>query len=209
MAAFTYTYSSLKTAMQAYYEDTGSDVTGSIDDMIGRAEVRIFRDLDLDVFRKTSTASTSTSDRYLSKPTDFVIARNMTVTASSVYYPVKHRTISFIQEFWATVATEGRPRFFADWDDDTFLLAPTPDAAYTMTLAYTYVPARLDGTTTTTFLSTDAPELLFAACMLELSIFMKSEKNIGIWSAAYQVALTKFKEQNRRSRLVDGYYGEP
>ena len=112
---------------------------------------------------------------------------------------------SFMDDYAPDRTVEGAPKYYS-WDDDvTILLAPTPTAAVaagTLDLSYTYRPTQLSGSQTTTWLSLNAPDLLFYSTMLEVLTFEKAEADtIADYTAKYQQALqTVLLEENLRNR---------
>lgn len=215
MAIFSYTHAQLTTAIQNWTEDDSSEFAAVIDDIIGMAELRIYRDIDFDFMKKHATVTGAASDQYLAKPSDFVTDRSMYVTASGTYYLMQAKPASWIRDYWPTVATESRPEYYADWDDDTWLIAPTPDTTYTFTLEYQYRPARLSSSNTTTWLSTNAPDLLLYACLTESAAFLQElgqgqeEGMLKIWEGRYQLAAQQVRnEEIKKQRRTTQRYGE-
>lgn len=215
MATFAWTYATLKTAIADFVEDDSTEFSNALDNIIGLSELRIYREADLDAFRKTSTFSHAQSDQYLGKPSDFVIDRFMYITVSGTYVYLDQKSVSWCLDYWPTAASEDQPVYYADWDHDTFLIVPTPDAAYTFTLGYTYRPDRLDSTTTTSWLGTNAPDALLYACLCEAGGYLQ-ELNSGeepgmlqVWEQKYQQALLRLvNEEESRQRRTEGRYGE-
>ena len=90
----------------------------------------------------------------------------------------------------------GRPKYYGEFDSDTFILAPTPDSNYTFELHYFYRPASLtDGADSgTTWLSTNAPTTLLYACLAESSIFLKMDPTeIATYEKRFEEALARLK----------------
>ena len=207
----SWTYSTLTSAIQAWTENDATEFTDQIDTIIALAEERIYREADLDVFRKYATASLTNADRFLDKPSDIVVDRWMNVSVNSSKYNLLRKDTSFIAEYWPDPTSTSAPLFYADWDQATFILGPTPDSNYTVELAYTYRPTGLTSVNTTTWLGTNTPGLILAACLVEAFNFMKGEKmDLEQWEAKYQQALQSVKlEEQTRQRITENRYGEP
>lgn len=214
MALFGYTYTTLKAAIQNFTEDSSAELLAVIDDLIGLAEIRLYKEADLDVFRKYATSTIADGDRFISKPLDFVVDRFMYISVSSSAQFLEPKEVSFLTEYWPNPTLEDVPLFYADWDHNTFALAPTPNANYTVTLGYTYRPARLDSSTATTWLSSNAPDALLYAALVEAATFIQDLNRgqepgmLDIWEAKYQRALAtlRFEEmkRQRRTEMVTG-----
>ena len=219
MAIMSWTYSTLTSAVQQWTEDDSTEFVAAIPDIIGLAEMRIYREVDLDAFRKSATSALTVGDRYLSKPTDFVLDRFMFVTISNERVYLDRKDMSFINDFWPSTLTSGvgisQPRYYSEWDDDTFVIAPTPDTAHTVTIGYIGRPARLSSSTTTTWLSINAPDVLLYACLCESAAFLQDLPRgqepgmLDVWEAKYKENLLRLRdEEMRRQRRTEFRHGE-
>ena len=82
-----------------------------------------------------------TDDRFLKVPSDFIAPYSLAVLdASSNYSYLLNKDVDFIREAYDQTTTTGQPRFYAMWDEDTFILGPTPNAALTIQLNFFYKP---------------------------------------------------------------------
>ena len=214
------TYSELVTQIREYTEtDSNVFTTVIVNDFIEHAELRIFRDVDLDVFRKYQTATLTSGDPFISMPgatpTDFEFARYITIFSPSgslggltdnerVY--LQKKDTSFISEYAPNRTSTSIPKYYANWDNDTIILAPTPNAAYTIELAYNALPTGLSSSNTTTWVSTNAPQLLLYACLVEAFKFLKGPDNmLQMYETYYQQALTPFMGEQMGRRRRDEY----
>jgi hypothetical protein len=202
----------LRSDIQAYTENDSQEFQDALDRIIENVEIRVYREADLNVFRKTATASLTASDRFLAKPTDYVVDRYLKITVGTDHVDLIAKDVSFLQTFWPTAAATGAPRYYADWDHDTFILAPTPDSIYTATLGYTYRPDSLVTTGTTSWVGDNAPDCLLYGCLVEAYGFMKLTENtndLTFWKEQYDRALASLKfEEEKRQRREAYRYGE-
>jgi len=174
----SFTYSGLKTAVQNYMDNSETTFTNTLDTFIKQAENRIFNTIELNVFRKNVTGTAASGNPYLSSPSDFVAPLSLAVLNSDseyTYLLLKHP--SFMRNYIQAAATTGVPKYYGQFDDDTFILAPTPNANLTFELHYLYQPASLTaaGDSGTTWISDNTPDLLLYGSLVEASIFMKQE----------------------------------
>ena len=214
------TYSELVTQIREYTEtDSNVFTTVIVNDFIEHAELRIFRDVDLDVFRKYQTATLTSGDPFISMPgaipTDFEFARYITIFSPSgslggltdnerVY--LQKKDTSFISEYAPNRTSTSIPKYYANWDNDTIILAPTPNAAYTIELAYNALPTGLSSSNTTTWVSTNAPQMLLYACLVEAFQFLKGPDNmLQTYERYYQQALQPFAGEQMGRRRRDEY----
>ena len=124
----SFTYAQLKTAIQDYCENTESSFVTNLPVFIRAAEDRIFKLVDLDFFRKNATSALTTSDPYLSVPSDYLASFSLSVTNSNSKEFLLQKDVNFIQEYNPNSATTGTPKYYAYFDVDNFIVAPTPDS---------------------------------------------------------------------------------
>ena len=216
------TYSELVTQIRDYCEvDSNVFTTAIVNDFIEHAELTIFRQIDFDVFRKYQTASLTTGDAFVgmpgNTPTSFAYIRAVNIFSPSgslggltdnerVF--LEKRDPSFINEYSPDRTSTGIPKYYANWDNDTIILAPAPNAAYTIELAYNAQETGLSSSNTTTWVSNNAPGLLLYACLIEAFKFLKNPNMVAMYSQAYQELLTPLAAEQigrrRREEYKDG-----
>ena len=174
-----YTYATLKTAIQDYVQSTETTFVSQLPRFILNAEERILKECQLDVFRKSSQGTASTGNAYLQKPADFLSPNSLSVINSSSKEFLLYKQATMLQDFTANPATAGVPKYYATWDEATFLLAPTPNDNFTMELHYFYRP---DSITTvasgTTWLGDNAELALLYGSLVEAYTFLKGEPDL-------------------------------
>ena len=200
-------YSTLVQAIKDYTENNETTFVDQMDEFINQAELRILFDIDLPYFRKNSTGTTTASNSYLGKPTDFLASHSLAVISSgNVYSYLLPKDVSFMREANPDTDTKGQPEHYAHFDDSTFLLSPVPDAAYTMELHYKYKPTGISSSNTTTWLGDNIPQALLYGCLVEAYTFMKGEQDImQMYLGRYQEALMQAKMLGEYSDRRDGY----
>ena len=216
------TYSELVTQIREYCEvDSNVFTTTIINDFIEHAESKIFRQIDFDVFRKYQTATLTSGDAFVgmpgNTPTSFASIRAVNIFSPSgslggltdnerVF--LEKRDPSFINEYSPNRTSTGIPKYYANWDNDTIILAPAPNAAYTIELAYNAQETGLSSSNTTTWVSNNAPGLLLYACLIEAFKFLKNPNMVAMYTQAYQELLTPLAAEQigrrRREEYKDG-----
>ena len=169
----SWTLSSLKTAIPDYVESTESSLVTHLPDFIKSAEERILKNVQLDVFRKNATGSGTASNTYLSMPTDFLSPFSLAVIDSdNKYHYLKLKHVSFIRDFTPTESSTGQPKYYAEFDESTFILASTPNSNFNFELHYFYRPTSLTATATgTTWLSTNAVNAMLYGSLVEANTY--------------------------------------
>ena len=140
------TYDELVTNIRNYTE-VGSNVFTEpvINVFITMAENQILREIDLDVFKLEVTGSMTQGNKFLAAPADLLTHRYMILTpASGDQLFLDFRDTSFMKEYWANGTTQGTPKYYSVWDQNTFYIAPTPNQNYSVELGYIYRPTQLN-----------------------------------------------------------------
>ena len=191
-----FTYATLKTAIQDYMENDETTFTNNLDNFIKNTEEDILKNVELNYYRKNVTGTATSGSAYLGMPSDFLAPFSLAVISSSVYYYLLLKHPSFMRDYTPNASTTGQPKYYGEFDNDTFILAPTPDDNYTFELHYFYRPTSLtagasDGTT---YLSTNMPNVMLAGSLLQAAIFMKLDAaEIGTYKQNYAKELTQLK----------------
>ena len=199
------TYNELVTDIRNYTETDSNVLTESvINTFILLTENKILRDIDLEVFRQSATAPLSSSNRFLTMPSDILTHRYMLITnALDEEYFLKFRDVSFAKEYWEDASETGFPKYYAVWNQNTFIIAPTPDSNYTVELGYIRKPTGLSSATPETWLSQNAPEALLYGCLVQAYSYTKGPlEMLGYFSNSYKEALAGLgiEQQGRRRR---------
>ena len=202
-----YTFTTLKTAIQDYVQSTETTFTSQLSRFIINAEERILKECQLDVFRKSSQGLASSGSQYLAKPTDFLSQNSLSVIVSSSKQFLLYKQVTLLQDYTPDPTTTGAPKYYADWDKDTFLLAPTPDDNYTMELHYFYRPTSItasgDGTS---WLGTNAELAMLYGSLVEAYTFLKGEPDLlGLYNTRFQESLQWLKNLGEGLQTRDQY----
>ena len=209
----SFTLSTLRTSIRDYTEVDDTVLSDSIlERIILNAESRIFRTVDSDDTKFYATSETTIGNRYITVPTGTRIIRYIQITNSTTSDQEFLKQVD--SSFLATYAPDpdnssdrGRPKYFAHWDNDNWVVAPTPDAAYVLTMAYIKQPTTITtSNSTSTELSTKQPDLLLYACLVETFKFLKGPDNmIQLYEASYQEAVQTFAAEQQGRRRRDEY----
>jgi len=215
-AGLTYTLANLQTDIQNYTE-VGSNVftEAVMNKFITNAENRIYRAVDADLERHYATSTMVIGNRYVTIPSDLRTVRYIQLKDSSnkqVY--LEQRDPSYIATYYDTPGTSSStlPKYYANWDENYWVVAPTPNAAYEITMAYNKNPVSLtDSTksTTGTYLSNKYPDVLLYACLVNAYGYLKGPMDmLQYYQAAYKEALQTYETEQigrrRRSEYQDG-----
>ena len=175
----SFTYATLKTAIQDYLEVSESTFTTQLPTFSKESEDRIFSFVQLPEQRKNVQGTLTTGNRFLATPTDFYAPMSLAIISSSTYDYLDFKHPSFIKEY-SSGTTRATPKYYSLFDEAAFEVSPLPDADYTVELHYLNKPNSLtDGSDSgTTFLSTDYPDALLYGSLVEGAIFLKEPADV-------------------------------
>ena len=204
----SFTFAQLKTAIQDYTDNTETSFVSHMSDFIKSAEERIFKSVDLEVFKKNVTSALTTSDKFLTLPSDYLASFSLQITTSGSETFLLQKDINFLQEAYDASSSTATPRFYAQFDPNNFIVAPTPNAAYALELHYYYRPDSLTAgaDSGTTWLSTNAPFALLFGSLVDAYIFMKGEPDlIQQYEKRFMDQLTRLKDYGEARENTDAY----
>ena len=194
------------------YAEVGSEVlTDSlINTFIVNIENRIQREIDIDAFRKFQFSSFTIGSPFITMPNDFAFERAVQIkdqiTGDRTW--LEQRDTTFVDEYNIDRSNTGTPKYYANWDDNTLIVAPTPSAAFEIELWYNKTPDRLSSTNTTTWLSTNAPEALLYGTLSEAFSYLKNPPYVQLYDQKYAQAVQNLAQtqmgRKRRDEYADG-----
>ncbi len=205
----SFTYAQLKTAIQDYTENDETSFVTNLPLFIRIAEERILKNVQLSLFRKNASASTTASNKYLACPSDFLAPFSLSLAGSDGdKFFIDFKDPSFLQTYTPDATTTGAPRYYAVFDVDNFLLAPTPNTTYTAELHYFYRPASITAgaDSGTTWLSDNAEMSLLYGALIEAYIYMKGEQDVmSMYNRRFQESLIGLKQLGEAKETTDEY----
>ena len=205
----SFTYAALKTAIQDYTENTETTFVTHLPDFIKGAEERLLKTVQLSVFRKNSSGTMTSPNQYLAVPPDYLSSFSLSYTNSSsekVFLQLKDA--DFVQTYNPNPATTGLPKYYAVFDVDNFILAPTPNSNYSVELHYYYRPTSLTAGSDsgTTWLSENTPYALLYGSLIEAYIYMKGEQDmVALYEKRFTQALVEAKQLGEAKETTDEY----
>jgi len=204
----SFTLATLKTAIQDYVDNSETTFVNNLDNFIKGAENKIFETVDLEIFRKNVTSTLTSSDQFLTVPSDYLASFSLQITTSGSESFLLPKDVNFLREYTPAATTTGLPKYYARFDQNNFMLAPTPNSNYTIELHYYYKPTSLTAGSDsgTTWLSTNAPFTLLYGSIVESYAFMKGEADtIANYTNLFMASLQRLKDLGEARENTDGY----
>jgi len=204
----SFTLATLKTAIQDYTDNSETSFVTNLPNFIKGAEEKIFKSVDLDYFRKNVTSAFTSSDQFLTIPSDYLASFSLQITTSGSESFLLQKDVNFLREYTPSASTTGVPKYYSRFDVDNFIVSPTPDSNYALELHYYYRPASItagaDGGTT--WISTNAPFALLYRSLIEAYYYMKGEPDVlAQYEKNYVFYIERLKDLGEARENTDGY----
>ena len=197
-------YTELKANIQDICETTFTDDQLAM--FTQQAEQKIYNTVQIPALRKNVTGTLTSSNKYLSTPSDFLWSYSLAVVdGSGVYHFLLNKDVNFMREAYPNPAVTGLPKHYAYFDDNTFIVGPTPDSGYASELHYAYYPQSIV-TAGTTWLGDEFDSALLNGALLEAIRFMKGEPDIvAMYEKMYLQSITLLKNLGDGKLREDAY----
>ena len=197
-------YTELKTNIQDICETTFTDAQLAL--FTEQAEQKIYNAVQIPALRRNVTSAFTASNQYLAIPTDFLYVYSLAVEdGSGDYQFLLNKDVNFIREAYPKSSSTGLPQHYANFDDDFFIVGPTPDSNYTVELHYGYYPESIV-TAGTTWLGDEFDSALLNGALVEAARFMKAEPDIiQNYDKMFGLSLTLLKQLGDGKLREDAY----
>lgn len=205
--AYVLTYDSLVLAIQQYTERNDTDFVDNIPLFIMLGERRIAVDLSILGFKVFITGNFIAGTNVLQKPTRWLNTDSFYLGSSptsNVHNPVLNRSESYCRIYWPDPTLLGLPKYFCEYEQNHWLVVPTPELAYPLKIGYFSVPQLIDETTSVSFLTTTIPNLFIFACLVETSPWLKDDDRIAMWETKYNTIRNNLETEDKK-RIYDGF----
>jgi hypothetical protein len=208
-------YATLVSTIQAYVENDfpttpgtgGLTSTEQIDTFIKQAEQRVYNSVQLLDLRKNVIGNTTASNKYLTVPVDWLANFSVAVIdpVTGEYEYMLNKDVNYIREAFPFPTTTGKPTHYAMFDQNSYILGPTPDAVYQVELHYFYYPPSIV-VAGTSWLGDNFDSVLLYGSILEAYTFMKGEQDVmAQYQNRYGEALAMVKQFGEGKNRQDMY----
>jgi hypothetical protein len=194
--AVSMTYNSLFNDISSYLERTDTATLDKIPTFIMLAEQVLASEIK---FLGNLTVNESTmvqGNPIITKPARWRKTVSMNVTVGGERRPVFLRTYEYMRQFWPDDAQEDVPQYYGDYDYQHWLIAPTPDDAYTFEVMYYEEVQPLDITNQQNWFTQYAPQAMLYGSLLQAMPFLKNDERLPLWQAQYDKIVAQLKTEN-------------
>ena len=192
--------------------------TAVLENIILNAQYRIMRDVPIDADRKIAQDNLVANQEHANVPAGALFIRAVQVADSTAAFnnPIflEKRDVTFLDEFNGARAT-GRPKYYAmkggatgntNTTSGAILLSPIPNATYVFKFHYNAMPATLESSNTTNFISLNFPNGLLYCCLAETYSYLKGPADmLQLYEQKYKEEVQKFGGEQIGRRRRDDY----
>lgn len=207
------TYTSLIDDVSKYIERTDAATVDMIPTFIMLAEYRCAREVKTLLTVNYITASFQAGQAVYAKPQRWLegVSWNIGIGATAETTnrtPLFLRTYDYIRSYWPNVSTRDVPKFYADYSQTHWIVAPTPDADYPYEVGYYQRPQMLSAENQTNWFTIYAPDLLLYATLLETPAYLRTDERVQVWQMYYDRAKSALGVQDdgrsKDSQIIGG-----
>ena len=200
-------YAQLVAEINSYTENQYQ--TADIDTFIKQAEQRIYNAVQFPAIRKNMTGTTTSGNKYLTCPNGWLATFSLAVIdpVTNEYSYLLNKDVNFIRAAYPSPSDQGKPEYYALFDQNTFILGPTPDNNYTMELHFYYYPESIV-TAGTTWLGDNFDSALLYGALLEAATYLKESTDqdvIKVYQARYEESMALLKQLGDGKDRQDAY----
>jgi hypothetical protein len=200
--AVAMTFDNLCTDVANYLERTDTVTVNQIPSFIMLAEQVLAAELKFLGNLNTQTSTMVLNSSTIAKPARWRKTVSMNITVAGVRSPILLRKYEFLRNYWPDNTQTDVPKYYADYDYDHWLIAPTPNAAYTFDILYYERIQPLDSTTQTNWWTINAPQALLYGTLLQAMAWVKNDDRIPMWKSQYEAIVAYLKSEDQ-ARLAD------
>jgi hypothetical protein len=208
-------YTQLTAAICDYTQNFDQDFIDNIPVFVTQAEQRIYNTVQFPSLRKNVTGVTTANNKYLSAPNDFLAVYSLAVIdGTGAYEYLLNKDVNFIRQAYPTPTSTGFPKYYALFGPSysnatelSFILGPTPDAAYTVEMHYFFYPESISvAVSGQTWLGDNFDSVLLYGSLVEAITFMKGEADmVQLYNTKYTEALALAKRLGDGMERSDAY----
>jgi hypothetical protein len=184
-------------------EDDTTEFVDYIPTAIRLAENRLFRELDIDFSTVLGPLTMTAGNQEVLKPTNHRVTHNIYASIGGERVRLIKKTEDFLYDYWPNIAVLGPPKYYADKDNSSWLVAPVPDLPYTIQVEGEVVPENLSLSNQENIFTELCPDLLFFSTLSEMCDWMRDDERKATWETKITMALTSANNEGRRSRRDD------
>lgn len=200
-------YSVLVSTIQSYCENYETDFVAAIPTFVKQTEQRVFNSVQIPAIRKNQTTNLVVGNKYLTLPSSYLATFSCALVnpTTSVQTFMMNKDVNYIRDAYPDPVAQAEPRYYAQFDENTFIFGPTPDLGYGIELHYYAYPESIV-TASTTWLGDNFDSVLLYGALMEAAVFMKAENDIALYyKTQFDSAMVMLKQLGDGKDRRDAY----
>ena len=190
------TYDSLTSTVLQYLERRDAAVVEAIPTFITLCEFEIAQYIKTLGQMEVVDANMNIGNPVIAKPARWRKTVSMTLSNSGSKQPILLRKLEYLNAYAQDVTATGTPLYYADYDFEHWIVAPTPDQAYAFeALCYTRLQP-LSSAYQTNWLTQNAPNAMLFGTLKQTAPFLKNDARLALWKQMFDEALAALKTED-------------
>jgi hypothetical protein len=190
------TYDSLTSTVLQYLERQDAAVVNAIPTFITMCEFEIAQNIKTLGQMEVVDSTMNIGNPVIPKPARWRKTTSMTLSVSGQKQPILVRKLEYLNNYAQDVTATGIPLYYADYDYDHWLVAPTPNQAYAFeALCYTRLEP-LSSSNQTNWLTQNAPNAMLFGTLKQTAPFLKNDARLAVWKSMFDEALVALKTED-------------
>lgn len=202
------TYNSLISDILTWINRSDTDTVNQVPNFIYLAEQQICRDCkNVGLVKNVISAANINGGGFvpgqyaIAKPTGWRETLSFTNGANGTINIMETRGIDFLNVYWPNLSTTGIPLYYADFGQNFWKVAPTPDSNYPYQVSYLEFPLPLSVNNQTNWLTDFIPDILLFCSLMNAMPYVKDDERLPVWKQEYQTKVQALNMQDMRRKI--------
>jgi hypothetical protein len=190
------TYDSLTSTVLQYLERRDAAVVEAIPTFITLCEFEIAQYIKTLGQMEVVDSTMNIGNPVIAKPARWRKTVSMTLSNGGSKQPILLRKLEYLNAYAQDVTATGIPLYYADYDFEHWIVAPTPNQAYAFeALCYTRLQP-LSSAYQTNWLTQNAPNAMLFGTLKQTAPFLKNDARLALWKQMFDEALAALKTED-------------
>jgi hypothetical protein len=190
------TYDSLTSTVLQYLERRDAAVVEAIPTFITLCEFEIAQYIKTLGQMEVVDSTMNIGNPVIAKPARWRKTVSMTLSNGGSKQPILLRKLEYLNAYAQDVTATGIPLYYADYDFEHWIVAPTPNQAYPFeALCYTRLQP-LSSAYQTNWLTQNAPNAMLFGTLKQTAPFLKNDARLALWKQMFDEALAALKTED-------------
>lgn len=200
----SWSYNALVSAVVNTAEMEGdSTFTTELPNIVDRSERRLTRDLDSFGLVANMSATGSVGTPWIPKPAGCLIVKSLAIKDGGYQTNLTMKTNEWLMEYWPDRTSVGTPKYWANVDTSTLMVAPAFASTNEMQMQFVVQPSAVSVSSQVNYFTVFCPNAFFYSAMVETCLYKVDAQGMQMWELKYQEEIAKLRNEARRTRRDD------